>query len=143
MQSLSIGRLHLSFKGCQVSYFILVLFRILFPVSKPCISAASDLGLLCFPVSLLWDVRYIWFNTVSFHCICGNHRHVFFSDKSANQLQLFIFTHIFAVRKRIRPQNSHIRLVNSQGYKAYPAVLSGDAFSCTVPRSAYNGLPKM
>ena len=68
---------------------------------------------------------------------------MFFPDKSANQLQLSYFYSYFAMRKGIRHQNSYIRLVSSRGYKALPAVLSGDAFSCTIPRSAYNGLPEM
>ena len=78
-------------------------------------------------MSLLWDARYIWFNTVRFYCLSGNHRHVF-PNKSANQLQLSYFYSYFAMRKGIRHQNSYIRLVSSRGHKAYPAVLSGDAF---------------
>ena len=58
-------------------------------------------------------------------------------------VKFFFFTHIFAMRKGIRPPNSHIRLVSSRGCKVYPAVLHVDAFCCTIPRYAYNGLPEM
>ena len=82
-------------------------------------------------------------NIFRFYCISGNHRHVL-PEETANQIHLNYFsTHISAMRKGLRSQNSHIRLVSSLGYKTYPAVHSGDAFSCTTPRSAYNGLPEI
>ena len=33
-----------------------------YQVSFYCYHAASDLGLYCLPMSLLWDARYIWVN---------------------------------------------------------------------------------
>ena len=33
----------------------------------PC-SAASDLGLHCLPMSLLWDTRHKWVNVVKYIC---------------------------------------------------------------------------
>ena len=122
MPSLSTGRLHLSFKGCQVSCFILILFRI-FPVRKLCSSAASDLGLLCFPVSILWDARYIWFNTVRFYCISGNHRHVF-PDKSANQHQLSYFYSYFCNAKRNKASEFAYQIGQFTGIQSIP----GSAF---------------
>ena len=93
-------------------------------------------------MALLLVAMYILFNIVRFYCISGNHRHVFLKSQPTRFIYV-TFTHISAMRKGIRSQNSHIRLVSSQGYKAYPAVHSGDAFSCTSPRSAYNGLSEM
>ena len=100
MPSLSIGRLHLSLNGCQVSCFILILFQIYFLLANCVVSdqtprsATSYLGLLCFPMSLLSDARYIWFNTVRFYCISGNHRHVVhrgISHPASNRLHLLLF----------------------------------------------------
>ena len=96
-------------------------------------------------MSLLWDARYILFNTVRFYCISGNHRHVF-PEESANQIHLNYFYSYFCNVKRNKISEFAYqigRLVSSRGYKAYPAVHSGDAFSCTIPHSAYNGLLEM
>ena len=100
-------------------------------------SAASDRGLLCFSMSLFWDVRYIWFNTVIFYCISGNHRHVFsrgINQPASFKLLLLIF---------LQCEKEQGLRIPSRGYKAYPVVHSGDAFSCMIPRSAYNGLQEM
>ena len=62
-------------------------------------SAGSDLGLLCFPLSLLWDARYIWFNIVRFYCNSGKHRHVFL-EELANRIHLIYLYLYFCIAKR-------------------------------------------
>ena len=100
MQSLAIRWVHLSFKSWQMSCIILILFRIIFPVSKLCRpwSDATFCGVWSgsapFPMSILWDARYIWFNTIRFYCISGNHRHVF-PEESTNQVRLRYLLLIF------------------------------------------------
>ena len=105
-------------------------------------SAVSDLGLLCFPMSLLWDARYIWFNTVRFYCISGNHRHVF-PEASANQIHLSYFYSYFCNAKRNKASEFAYQIGQFTGIQSNPAVHSGDAVSCMIPRSAYNSLPEM
>ena len=137
---------HLRAARCLVSFWFYfeyncLLANCVYPDLTPR-SAASNLDLLCFPMSLLWDASYIWFNTVRFYCNSGNHRHIF-SEEPANQIHLSYFYSYFCNAKRNKVSHSHIRLVSSRGYKAYPAVHSGDAFSCTIPCYAYNGVPEM
>ena len=83
-------------------------------------------------------------NIFYFLFLSGNDHYVEVSSNSemVRGMALWIF---FGAHRELmlRSQNLHIRLVSSRGYKAYPAVHSGDAFSCMIPRSAYNGLPEM
>ena len=53
----------------------------------------------------------MWFNTVRFNCIFGNHRHVFLKE-SANQIHFKLFTRISAMRKEIRSK------LKSSGFRA-------------------------
>ena len=119
MPSISIG-LHLSLwtARCLVSFCFYFEYNFLYancvdPYQTPR-SEASDLGPLCFPMSLLWDTRNIWFNTVRFYCNSGNHRHVF-PEESANQIHLNYFYSYFCNAKRNK--NSHIRLVQGDTNK--------------------------
>ena len=57
------------YKGCLVSFIILSCFIEISELNANSVdpdqtphSAASDLGLHCFPVSLSWDSRRIWVN---------------------------------------------------------------------------------
>ena len=95
-------------------------------------------------MSILWDARYIWFNTVRFYCISGNHRH-FFPEESTNQVRLSYLLLIFLQCEK--EQGLRIRIsdwsVHGDTKHIRPAVHSGHAFSYNIPRSAYNGLPEM
>ena len=64
-------------------------------------------------MSLFWDARYIWFNTVIFYCISGNHRHVFsrgISHPASFKLLLLIFLQCekeYGLRIRISDWSAH------------------------------------
>ena len=103
MPSLSIGRIHLSFKGCQVSCFVFTLFRIRFPVSKQGVLIWVCSVSLC---PFLWDVRCIWVSTA----IHGGRYYIllhprepsefYFPRESANQIHLsYIYTYFCNVRR--------------------------------------------
>ena len=60
------GPVHFKYKGCLVSFSSPCFIEIpvlnansVAPDQTPR-SAASDLGINCLPVSLLWDARHIW-----------------------------------------------------------------------------------
>ena len=79
--------------------------------------------LLCFPVALLWDGRYRWFNTVRFYFISGNHRHVFPED-SANQIHLRYFYSKFSNAKRYKVSEFAYQIRQFTGIQSLP----GSAF---------------
>ena len=123
--------------------------RAVSPISDHCHNplAHVDLGLLCSPMPLLWDVRCIWVNTAihdgtASPGIMGN---VFSQGISQPDTLKLHFTHIATMSEGISSRNSHIILVSSRGYKASQpeTVRHVDAFSCTIPYSAGNGLPEM
>ena len=69
------GTVHFQLKECVVSFYDLPVYHFIEipefnansvdPDQIMC-SMASDLGLHCLPLSLLWDARYIWINVNGF-----------------------------------------------------------------------------
>ena len=105
---LDVSTCHLMVTICLC--FILILFRLSFPVSKP--------------MSLLWGARYICFNTARFFfCISGNHQHVF-PEESANQIHLSYFYSYFCNAKRNKVSEFAYQIGQFTGIQSKP----GSAF---------------
>ena len=93
-------------------------------------------------VSLLWEARYKWFNTVRFYCISGNHQHVF-PEESANQIHLSYFYSYFCNVKRNKVSEFAYQIGQFTGIQSIPGSAFRGCISCTIPLSACNDLPEM
>ena len=110
---------HLWAARCLVSFWFYFEYNFL---SANCV-VLRRLIWVCFPMSLLWDARYIWFHTVRFYCISGNHRHDF-PDKTANQLQLSYFYSYFCNAKMNKASEFAYQIGQFTGIQSIP----GSAF---------------
>ena len=132
--------IHLSFKGCQVSCVIVILFRKRFPVSKQCKlwSDAEFGGVLIWVCSgsalvpyapvygapdAYWLIQRFTMGDHTFYCISRKSPGMFFPRVSSNQIHLsYIYSDFCNVRRNKVSEFTYIRLVSSRGYKASPTM---------------------
>ena len=56
------GQIHLQYEGYLVSFIAAIFVEIFELITNSVDPAASDHGLHCLPMSLLWDARHKWVN---------------------------------------------------------------------------------